>query len=276
MRLFLLSALTMFAFAANSVLNRAAISNHGMDPLDFGAIRLSSGAVALGLLVFFTNRGFKFGGKGRAIGVGGLLLYIFGFSLAYLKLDAGLGALILFGVVQITMFAGALVGKESLPFMRWAGAALAMLGLVWLLWPGGDVDISPLFAALMVAAGIGWGVYSLHGRNEADATQATAMNFILATPIAVAVVILVPTGGAQSGAAILLALTSGVLTSGMGYALWYQIIPRLGAGRAAVAQLTVPILAMVGGMLFLSEPLTLQFAIAAGLVMAGVLISARQ
>lgn len=276
MRLFLLSALTMLAFAANSVLNRAAISNHGIDPLDFGAIRLASGAVALGLLVFFTNRGFKLGGKGRVIGVGGLLLYIFGFSLAYLKLDAGLGALILFGVVQITMFAGALVGKETLPFMRWAGAGLAMSGLVWLLWPGGDVDISPLFAVLMVVAGIGWGVYSLQGRNEADATQATAMNFILATPIAVAVVILVPTGGAQSGAAILLALTSGVLTSGMGYALWYQIIPRLGAGRAAVAQLTVPILAMGGGMLFLSEPLTLQFAIAAGLVMAGVLISTRQ
>lgn len=276
MRLLLLSILTMTAFAANSVLNRAAVGSYGMDPLEFGAIRLASGALALGLLVMITNRGFRFGGQGRVVGVAGLLLYIFGFSLAYLKLDAGLGALILFGVVQITMFGGALVAKEPLPLMRWAGAGFAMTGLIWLLWPGSDVEISPSFAGLMVVAGIGWGIYSLQGRNETDATQATAMNFILATPVAIAVVLLMPTGGDLSFAAILLALTSGVLTSGMGYALWYQIIPALGAGRAAVAQLTVPVIAMGGGMVFLSEPLTLRFVIAAGLVMAGVLISMRK
>jgi len=266
----------MLAFAANSVLNRAAVGAYGMDPLEFGAIRLASGAVALGLLVLVSKRGFKLGGTGRAIGVGGLLVYIFGFSLAYLKLDAGLGALILFGVVQVTMFGGALVAREPLPAMRWVGAGLAMAGLIWLLWPGGDVSILPTYAALMVAAGIGWGVYSLQGRVEVDATQATAMNFILAAPIAIAVAVMVTSNGQLSTAGILLALTSGVITSGMGYALWYRIIPELGAGRAAVAQLTVPIFAMGGGMVFLSEPLTLRFIIAAALVVGGVLVSMRR
>ena len=276
MRLFLLSFLTMLAFAANSVLNRAAVGTIGMDPLEFGAIRLTSGAVALGILILLTKRGFAIGDLGRLFGVGGLLVYIFGFTLAYQRLDAGLGALILFGVVQITMFGGAVVIREPLPIMRWVGAGLAMVGLIWLLWPGGDVAISLVHALLMIGAGIGWGMYSLQGRLETDATQATAVNFILAAPFAVAAAFVIPTSGAISTSGVLLALTSGVISSGMGYALWYQIIPALGAGRAAVAQLSVPILAMGGGMLFLSEPLTFRFLIAATLVISGVLISMRR
>ena len=276
MRILLLTFVTMMAFAANSVLNRAAVGTYGMDPLEFGAIRLASGALALMLLVSITNRGFSVGGVGRLAGVGGLLVYIFGFSLAYLQLDAGLGALILFGVVQITMFAGALLIREPLPTMRWVGAGVAMSGLVWLLWPGGDLGISTMHAALMVAAGVGWGVYSLQGRQEKDATQATAMNFILATPFAIAAVLIVQTNGHLSFAGIALALTSGVLTSGMGYALWYKIIPELGASRAAVAQLSVPVLAMGGGLVLLSEPITMRFVISAALVIGGVVISMKR
>ncbi|MDG1431545.1 MAG: DMT family transporter [Paracoccaceae bacterium] len=276
MRLFLLSFLTLLAFAANSVLNRAAVGTLGMDPLEFGAIRLASGAVALGLLILWTKRGFAFGGLGRLFGVAGLLVYIFGFTLAYQSLDAGLGALILFGVVQITMFGGAVVIQEPLPIMRWIGAGFALAGLTWLLWPGGDISISLLHAILMVGAGIGWGVYSVQGRSETDATQATGMNFMLAAPIAVVAALVVPSSGDLSASGVLLALASGILSSGMGYALWYQIIPALGAGRAAVAQLSVPILAMGGGMLFLSEPLTFRFMVAAALVVCGVLISIRR
>jgi len=276
MRLFFLSFVTMLAFAANSVLNRAAVGSFAMDPLEFGAIRLSAGAIALAALVAMTKRGFALGGAGRIFGVAGLLVYIFGFSLAYLLLDAGLGALILFGVVQITMFAGAALIREPLPLARWVGSGLAMVGLVWLLWPGGEADVSAPHAALMVAAGVGWGVYSLQGRREKDATQATAMNFVLAAPFAILLALLMPSSGTLSTMGVLLALTSGVVTSGLGYALWYQIIPALGAGRAAVAQLSVPVLAMAGGMAFLSEPLTLRFTVAATLVIAGVLISMRR
>lgn len=276
MRLFLLSVLTMLAFAANSVLNRASVGSFGMGPLEFGAIRLSAGALALVSIVLISKRGLALGGSGRLFGVVGLLVYIFGFSLAYLKLDAGLGALILFGVVQITMFAGAVFIREPLPLMRWVGSGFAMLGLAWLLWPRGDAEISMMHAALMVGAGIGWGIYSLQGRRERDATQATAMNFLLAAPFAVLLAFVVPSTGALTIQGVVLALTSGIATSGLGYALWYQIIPALGAGRAAVAQLSVPVLAMAGGMVFLSEPLTLPFAISATLVIAGVLLSMKR
>ncbi len=278
MRLLLLTALTMTAFAANSVLNRAAVGNFGMDAMSFGVVRLVSGALALGVLVALQKRGFALGGVGRGIAVGGLLAYIFGFSLAYRGLDAGLGALILFGVVQITMFGGAVAVREEMPRTRWLGAGLALAGLIWLLAPGAGGAVSVRHAAAMALAGLGWGIYSLQGRKEADATQATAMNFILAAPVA-AVLAWVLSGqvvatSAWQGTA--LAVISGVITSGLGYALWYAILPGLGASRAAVAQLTVPVIAMAGGMMFLAEPLTLRFVCAAVLVIGGVLVSMRK
>ena len=274
MRLFLLTALTMVAFAANSVLNRAAVGAGGMDPVAFGAVRVAAGAATLGLLVAWQGRGFALGGGGRAVAVAGLLVYIFGFSLAYLGLDAGLGALILFGTVQVTMFAGALVAREPVPGARWLGAALGLAGLGWLMWPGGAVAVSAWHGGLMLAAGVGWGVYSLQGRKERDATQATAMNFLLAAPVAVVAGLAL--GGTMSGSGIVLAVVSGVVTSGMGYALWYAVLPGLGATRAAVAQLTVPVIALGGGMVFLGEPVTWRFVGAGVLVIGGVLVSLRR
>jgi len=275
MRLFLLTALTMTAFAANSVLNRAGVATAGMSPLDFGVVRLVSGAVALAVFVAWQGRGFALGGSGRVIAVGGLLAYIFGFSVAYRGLDAGLGALLLFGVVQITMFGGALLAREDVPLNRWVGAAVATTGLVWLLWPG-ETTVAPWGAAgAMVVAGVGWGVYSLQGRLERDATQATAMNFCLAAPVAL-IAWLFWGGGAMPATGVALAIGSGVITSGLGYALWYAILPDLGAARAGVAQLSVPVIAMAGGMVFLAEPMTWTFVGAAGLVIAGVLVSMRR
>ncbi|MBO9397832.1 DMT family transporter [Shimia sp. R9_2] len=282
MRLLLLTALTMTAFAANSVLNRAAVGGLGMDAMSFGVIRLVSGALALAALIAWQKRGFAIGGAGRGIAVAGLLAYIFGFSLAYRGLDAGLGALILFGVVQITMFGGAVVAREEMPMTRWLGAGLALAGLVWLLAPGSGGAVSVAHAAAMAAAGLGWGIYSLQGRKESDATQATAMNFILAAPVAVLLSwaltgeIVIGGAAALSGQGVALAVVSGVITSGLGYALWYAILPGLGASRAAVAQLTVPVIAMAGGMAFLAEPLTLRFVGAAVLVIGGVLVSMRK
>ncbi|WP_422048767.1 EamA family transporter [Shimia sp.] len=286
MRLLLLTAITMTAFAANSVLNRAAVGGLGMDAMSFGVIRLVSGALALGVLIAWQKRGFAIGGVGRGVAVAGLLAYIFGFSLAYRGLDAGLGALILFGVVQITMFGGAVVAREDMPMTRWLGAGLALAGLVWLLAPGSGGSaggaVSVAHAAAMAAAGLGWGIYSLQGRKESDATQATAMNFILAAPVAVllswalAGEIVIGGAAALSGQGVALAVVSGVITSGLGYALWYAILPGLGASRAAVAQLTVPVIAMAGGMAFLAEPLTLRFVGAAVLVIGGVLVSMRK
>lgn len=273
MRLFLLTAITMTAFAANSVLTRAAVGAAGMDAVSFGVIRLVAGAVALALLVGWQKRGFGVGGIGRGVAVAGLLAYIFGFSIAYRALDAGLGALILFGVVQVTMFGGALAAGEVMPRARWWGAALALAGLAWLLWPSQDFAVSVPHAVAMGVAGLGWGIYSLQGRRESDATQATAMNFILATPVALGIGLFVLMDSALPAQGVGLAVISGVLTSGLGYALWYAVLPDLGASRAAVAQLSVPVIAMLGGMAFLGEPVTSRFVAAAALVIAGVLVS---
>lgn len=274
MRLFLLTSLTMVAFAANSILNRLALVGGGIDALSFGTVRLAAGAAMLVLLSLAMRGGLSLGGRGRLIGVVALLVYIYGFSTAYLALDAGLGALILFGFVQITMFAGAVLGGERPPARRILGAALAFAGLVWLLWPGAGAAVSPLHGGLMAAAGLGWGLYSLAGRGQGDPLQATAANFLLAVPFALLLSWLAPMEAVElAPIGLLLAVLSGAVTSGLGYALWYSVLPRLQASTASVAQLTVPVIATAGGMVFLSENLTPGFAMASMLVLGGVALS---
>ncbi len=276
MRLFLLTSLTMIAFAANSVLNRMALAGGSIDATSFGTIRLIAGAVMLAALCLALRGGLHLRGPGRVAGVLALLVYMYGFSTAYTVLDAGLGALILFGVVQITMVAGGLVAREAMPSRRWIGATLAFAGLAWLLWPGAGPQISVPHGLMMAAAGVGWGIYSLTGRLNTDALQATAANFILAAPLGLLIGFVLPLGpqGTLLGTeGIILAIVSGAVTSGLGYALWYRVLPGLASSVAAVAQLTVPVIAMAGGMLFLGENLSLQFILASVLVLGGVAIS---
>ncbi|ETX30102.1 DMT family transporter [Roseivivax isoporae] len=277
MRVVLLTVLTMTAFAANSVLNRMALADGAIDAATFGTVRLVAGAAMLAILCLVLRGGLALGGPRRAMGVLSLLVYIYGFSAAYLSLDAGLGALILFGVVQITMFGGALAAGEALPVRRWTGAALALGGLAWLLWPGAGAQVSLPHGALMAAAGVGWGVYSLAGRGAGDPLVTTAANFLLAAPLGlVAGLLMAGSGGGVAvpdAYGVALAILSGAVTSGLGYALWYSVLPRLEASVAAVAQLTVPVIAMAGGMLFLGEALTPTFAGAAALVLGGVALS---
>lgn len=268
MRLFVLTTIVMVAFAANSVLNRLALAGSTIGAVDFAAWRLVSGAVMLAVLILLRDRG---AGRLRAAGpwgVAALTLYAVAFSLAYIRLDTGVGALILFGGVQVTMFCGALVAREAVPAMRWAGAALALGGLAVLLWPEGSAAPAPGSAALMAAAAFGWGIYSLIGRGAKDPLAVTAANFVWSVPIA-ALVYLVGASGA-SGIGIGYAILSGAVTSGLGYALWYAVLPRIDATVAALAQLSVPLIALAGGMAFLGEPLTLRFAIAAAMVLGGI------
>lgn len=276
MRLLVLTALTMCAFAANSVLNRMAIFGQGMDPLDFAAIRLGAGAGVLGALVWFTGRRLVVSGPLRLGGTASLLVYMIGFSLAYLTLGAGLGALILFGSVQITMFGGALVAGEKVPPRRWLGAAIAMGGLAWLLWPHEVQPVAVAPAAAMALAGVGWGLYSLLGRREADPLAATAANFLLAAPVAALAALALPALAGVGGitlAGVGLACLSGAVTSGLGYALWYRLLPTLGATRAGVAQLTAPVIATAGGLAFLRERPDMALLVASVLVLGGVGLS---
>lgn len=274
MRLFLLTALTMVAFAANSILNRMALAGGGIDPITFGRARLLTGALMLVLLVLITRRNLGFLRRGRMVLVVSLFVYIFGFSVAYVSLDAGVGALILFGTVQVTMMAGAALSGEGLSPRKLTGAGVAFAGLSWMMLPGGTTIVpSTLHAGLMVAAGVGWGVYSLVGRSAGDPLEATAANFLYATPLAFALALVLPVqleATPVTTQGLILAALSGAVTSGLGYALWYAVLPRIAAAQAAVAQLTVPVIAVAGGVALLGETLSLHLAIASAIVLGGV------
>ena len=273
MRLFLFTTLTMLAFAGNSLLNRFAVAEAAMDPASFALLRVLAGAAVLAVLV-----GLRNARAGRALlppvsraalpGVIGLSTYLAGFSLAYLGLGAGAGALILFGTVQITMFAGAVLRGQVLAPLRLLGAGIAFAGLLTLLWPGADpLALTPTIA--MVSAGVGWGIYSLAGGNSADALAGTSVNFVLAAPVMA--LVWWATGAAPlGGPGLALAVLSGAVTSGLGYALWYSVLPPLGAQRAAVAQLSVPLIAAAGGLVWLGEVVGLTFVLASALVLGGV------
>ncbi len=271
MRLFVLTTLTMCAFAANSLLNRVAVDSQSIDPSSFAFIRVLSGAAVLGLIVAVRGRGLPLFRRVRLIGALSLSAYMIGFSLAYVSLDAGLGALILFGTVQIGMFQwGALTGSR--PTVRQlAGAGIAFGGLVLVLWPeeGGATGLGG--AGFMVIAGLGWAAYTLSGRGATDPIAATAANFILALPVMLLFLPAFSVAGDLSG--IALAVVSGAITSGLGYALWYSILPDHTPQAAAVIQLSVPVIAILGGAALLGETLTPVLLLAAALVVGGIALA---
>ena len=270
LRLVALTTLTMVAFAANSVLNRVALAEGAIGAVDFAAIRVLAGVATLVTLVAIRG-GWDWRRAARPSSAAALAIYMLGFSLAYLSLNAGAGALILFGAVQVTMFGGALVARERVPPRRWTGAALALAGLLVLV---GRVDIAfgELAAAVsMAAAGIGWGTYSLIGRSASDPLGATAANFALCLPVVAFAALLLGFEPA-TGRGVVLAMGSGAVTSGLGYALWYRILPCLDRSAAGLAQLSVPIIAAAGGVVLLDEAITPRLVLSAALILGGVLL----
>ena len=272
LRLGALAAAVMAAFAANSLLNRAAVGAGEIGALDFAAIRTVAGAVALVALVLLRRRPVATDLRSVATGSLSLATYMIGFSLAYLALDAGVGALILFGGVQLTMFAAGLAGGERPTVRRWAGSALALAGLVWMVWPSQGVAVAPWAAVAMGAAALGWAVYSLNGRRTTDPLAATAVNFAVAAPICGIAALILPEATALTARGVFLAIVSGAITSGLGYAMWYTLLPRLTATAASLTQPAVPAFVLLGGAAFLGEPVAAATALAAALVLGGVLL----
>ncbi|MDF1764254.1 MAG: DMT family transporter [Oleibacter sp.] len=269
----LLTTLAMLAFAANSILCREALASGHIGASAFTLLRIVSGAVVLSLLLFINNRCDKQRGQwkldGSWISAAALFAYAAGFSFAYLKLSTGTGALLLFGAVQITMIAFALWKGERLTLLQLAGATLAAAGLVWLMLP--SVESPPLLAALiMVGAGIAWGVYSLLGRGAKNPTEVTAGNFIRAVPFAFILFFMLGQQEHTSAMGVMYAIASGALASGLGYALWYAVLPLLTASTAATVQLSVPIIAALGGVVLLDEAMTLRFILASLAVLGGI------
>lgn len=288
-KLTLLTSLTMLAFAANSIFNRLSLAQGEIGPADFAFIRTLSGALVLFLLVTLQAKKNAANASTKLISSSfsnlllrlrsnlpatlSLTLYLLAFSFAYIALDTGIGALILFGGVQITMFIGALYLGEKINRQRGLGALLAIIGMLWLLAPSPDSSLPLLEALLMGGAAIGWGLYTLMGRKVAKPLQETQINFLLAVPFVALVCFLLPDQTPITAAGATYALLSGAVTSGVGYALWYAILPKLETITASVAQLTVPVIAMLGGVLFLDEAITLRFLLAATLIVIGVLIT---
>ncbi|WP_424940911.1 DMT family transporter [Aliiroseovarius sp. S253] len=272
MRLFVLTLLTMTAFAANSLLNRAGLAEGAIGPAGFAVIRVLSGAVMLWVLMVLGQKVALKRTNPDWISAGALATYLLGFSFAYVALDAGLGALVLFAIVQVTMFAGAVRAGDGIPALRWCGMAVSMLGLAYLVWPSENVQLPMLPLILMTAAAIGWGVYSLIGRRAVEPLQATAWNFIFATPIVLIVTLPFIWGEALSIPGVLLAITSGAITSGLGYALWYRVLPQLAASTGALVQLSVPVIAMGAGVALLGETVGFREVAASALVLGGIAI----
>lgn len=276
MRLFLLISLTMMAFAANSILNRMAVGGDYADPGSFAILRVLSGAGVLWLLTLQQRKPLPLRQTRRWLGASALSVYLIGFSLAYLTLDAGLGALILFGVVQIVMFVvAALTGAAPTP-RQLTGAGIAFAGLCFVLWPGPGALADPVGAALMVLAGAGWAVYTLAGRAEPDALSGTASNFIVAAPLTAVVILLVQDAYEVTPVGVMLAVISGAITSGLGYALWYRIVPQISAAMAATVQLSVPVIALFAGGVLLGETINLKLVVGAVVVLCGIALSIRR
>ncbi|VTU32568.1 DMT family transporter [Variovorax sp. PBL-E5] len=267
LRTLVLATAAMLAFAANSLLCRLALQHGGIDPASFGSIRLVSGAITLAVVVRL--RSAPPSGRASWLAAAMLFAYVAFFSFAYVSLPAGTGALILFGAVQVTMLGAGLRAGERFGPAGWFGLVLAIAGLAYLVSPG--IAAPPLLgAAWMAIAGVAWGVYSLLGRGVADPLAATARNFVRAAPFALVLSIVFAAGAHADRAGIALAIASGALSSGIGYVIWYAALPRLSAMRAATLQLSVPLIAAFGGVLFLSEAITPRLAVACVMILGGI------
>lgn len=267
LRAFSLTGLAMVAFAGNSLLCRAALKGTAIDAASFTSLRLLSGALMLWLIVALRRSDRE--GQGSWLSGLWLFAYAAAFSFAYLSLTAATGALLLFAAVQVTMIGHGLWAGERLRPVQWLGVCLAIGGLVGLLLPG--VSAPPaLGAGLMVLAGVAWGFYSLRGRRGGDATRVTAGNFRYAVPFALLLSVLTASQSSIDPAGAGYALASGVLASGLGYAIWYTALPLLKAASAATVQLSVPVIAASGGVLLLGEPLGWRLVLASLAVLGGI------
>ncbi len=266
-----LTLVTMLAFAGNSVLCRMALTHTTIDAATFTSIRLLSGALVLWLIVRFARAGRT--GAGNWWSALALFVYAAGFSLAYVSLSAATGALLLFGSVQATMIGRGIWQGERLARLQWLGLVVALAGLVGLMLPG--LAAPPLLgAALMVLAGAAWGVYSLRGKGAGDPTLVTAGNFWRAAVLALVLSALMQASAVLDASwdaeGLAYAVASGAVTSGLGYALWYSVLPALKATQAATIQLSVPVLAALGGVALLGEVMTDQFVWASVATLGGI------
>jgi drug/metabolite transporter (DMT)-like permease len=270
-KIIILTGLALIAFAANSVLCRLALGERTIDASSFTVIRLLSGAMVL--LAIISIKSNKTDSFTKGSWSAGLLLFLYAitFSFAYITLDTGTGALILFGSVQITMILLSLISGDRLHITEWAGVTIAFIGFVYLILPGVTTP-SAIGFLLMIVAGIAWGIYTLKGRSSDDPLMDTAYNFLRTLPLVIILAIITVKNAHYSYQGVLLAVLSGGITSGIGYAIWYIALGGLSATQAAVVQLLVPVIAAFGGIIFVSEAVTIRLTVSATMILGGILM----
>jgi len=265
-----LTLLALIAFASNSILCRVALESATIDPATFTAVRILSGAAALALIALVSpRRPLRRPSRAGWASAFFLFAYAIAFSYAYLTLGAGTGALLLFGCVQTTMLVAALKNGERPRRVEWLGLLVAAAGLVYLVSPGLSAP-SPAGAALMAAAGAAWGLYSLRGRGSGDPLRDTARNFLRAVPLALLVSAATVARAHAEARGVALAVASGAVASGLGYVIWYAALRGLTATRAATVQLSVPVIAAFGGIVFLGEQVSARLAVSAAMILGGI------
>jgi drug/metabolite transporter (DMT)-like permease len=281
-RVFILTFLAMIAFASNSLLCRAALKQTRIDAATFTFDRIFSGAVALWIIVLCARRTNARGASnsslvthhwaalnGTWLSALALCMYAAAFSFAYVTLPAGTGALLLFGAVQATMIFWGFRKGERLDTIQTIGLVAALAGLLLLLFPGISAP-APVSSILMLSAGMAWGVYSLRGRGERSPASATAGNFVRAVPLAALISVIMIRHHRFDLLGAIYAVISGAITSGLGYVIWYTALRGLKATSAAAVQLSVPVLAALGGIIFLGEPITLRLVLASCAILGGI------
>lgn len=269
MRAITFTSFALVAFAFNSILCRMALGTNEADAAGFTAVRLFSGALVLAAILLLSGKTKNPAKTGNWRSAFFLFAYAITFSFAYLGLSTATGALVLFGSVQITMIGVSIAGGERPPLVEWLGIVVAFAGLVYLVFPG--LASPPLLnAALMAAAGIAWGFYTLRGKGSADPLADTAGNFLRAVPMVTLVTLPILSQLRLSTLGFVLAFLSGAVASGIGYTVWYAALRYLTATRAAVLQLAVPVIAAAGGVLLLSEPADLHLFLASALILGGI------
>ena len=292
MQTVIITFITLVAFAANSVLCRWALVDQTIDPLSFSIVRMLSGALTLLILLTLSSNAkrkqIKASDSNTSIytkvrtqfdltAILTLLVYMFGFSFAYLTLGAGLGALVLFVAVQFTMIAAHLLAGNRMSSLEWVGCLLSVAGLIYLLMPTESTGSSDLISIILMAlAGVGWGIYTSAGKKSTNALQSTTANFGFGSLVILALLSLlafIPSVTEQisiTKQGLIYAVLSGAVASGVGYSLWYYVVKKLNTVVASIAQLSVPVIATLGGVLLLSEPVTMQFVISSTVILLGI------
>jgi len=271
MKTIVLTIMALVAFAANSVLCRLALGAGAIDAASFTCVRLLSGSLILMAIFKISDSRNNSASRGSWPASLALFLYAIAFSYAYITLDTGTGALILFGAVQITMILLSILSGNRLHAAEWVGIGTAFAGFVYLVLPGVSAP-SLIGFLLMTVAGIAWGIYTLQGRGSSDPLGDTCYNFLRTTPLVLMLAILVLPEAQFSTEGILLAVVSGAIASGIGYTIWYAALGGISTTQAAVVQLSVPVIAALGGVVFSAETITWRMTSSGALILGGILL----